>query len=347
MSDISLREVSRREFDKFSNNHVHGSWLQTSQMSDLRTSLGWRVEFLGIYKGGNLIGITLLSNRRGRFETTMGPLIDWSDDKLISAVIGLIRDHAKSSGAESLHIYPPAIRSTRDDHGEITSQNTDEIIRIFTKNNFKHTGFSTGIAPIVNRLVYIKSLSEFKSEHELLYSYRGTRRREIQHLDASKYRVGELTRDQLPVLFSLLESSNQKNHAVGRDIDYLEKLYDALGQNSKFMVVYYQGTPISGAIFIYHKQEVVYFLSGTDTNYRKQLGAHFLQHHILADSLKKGYPKYNFYGITGDFKNDPLLKFKAGFRGYIEEYYGEFYVNFKPGKLFIKKAARRIKGIVK
>src|SRR5690606_102307 len=87
----------------------------------------------------------------------------------------------------------------------------------------------------------------------------------------------------------------------------------------------------------------VYFISGTDTQYRQLYGGHYLQHYVMLQEMQQGHTRYNFYGISGNFERNPLLVYKAGFKGYIEEYVGGFVTVIR----LLKIDGRRALGVEK
>ena len=63
--------------------------------------------------------------------------------------------------------------------------------------------------------------------------------------------------------------------------------------------------------------------------YKEFLSFYTIHWELIKYAIKNGYKKYNFYGISGDFKNKEdelygLYDFKRGFGGNVEEYIGEF-----------------------
>lgn len=85
---------------------------------------------------------------------------------------------------------------------------------------------------------------------------------------------------------------------------------------------------LAAALFIYYGDEVIYLTSGSYDKYKKFKGPYALQWHVIQEALTLGYKKYNFYGISGYFKEDEegygVFNFKRGFKADIVELIGEF-----------------------
>lgn len=89
------------------------------------------------------------------------------------------------------------------------------------------------------------------------------------------------------------------------------------------------GVLVLGALmFIKTKNDITSLFGGNYSDYREFNSAYSLNWEMIKTAIKKGYKKYNFYGIS-EFRNskDPsygLYYFKRGFGGQVEEYIGEF-----------------------
>lgn len=96
-----------------------------------------------------------------------------------------------------------------------------------------------------------------------------------------------------------------------------------------------KGTEIdlSAAMFMMTGDEVIYLFSGNYDEYMKFNAQYAIQWEMICYANAKGFKKYNFYGISGNFdKEDPeygVYEFKRGFSGYVEELIGEFEIPSK------------------
>ena len=61
---------------------------------------------------------------------------------------------------------------------------------------------------------------------------------------------------------------------------------------------------LANALYIYNKDEVYYLSSGSNPNFYQFKGAYALQWDMIQFALDHQIPRYNFYGITGDFSKD-------------------------------------------
>lgn len=100
---------------------------------------------------------------------------------------------------------------------------------------------------------------------------------------------------------------------------------------------------LAAAYYIYTKDEVYYLSSGSNPKYNFFKGAYSLQWDMINFAINHHIPRYNFYGITGDFSAEAedygVQQFKKGFNTQVEEYIGDFVlpVNKLLYKLFTLK----------
>lgn len=108
--------------------------------------------------------------------------------------------------------------------------------------------------------------------------------------------------------------------------------------------------PLSAAMFMLYGPEIVYLFSGSYAEYMNFCGQYRLQWEMIDYAAKKGYKRYNFYGIQDVFnpqgKDYGVYEFKKGFGGFVEELLGSFEISISP-KNNLYRLIKKIKHIVK
>jgi alanine adding enzyme len=100
---------------------------------------------------------------------------------------------------------------------------------------------------------------------------------------------------------------------------------------------------LAGALFIIGAHEVIYLFSGTYDKYKNFYAPFLIQDKMLELTVERGIPKYNFYGINGNFDgSDGVLKFKQSFTGNVEEKIGSFDLVIQPIKYKIYNSLRNL-----
>ncbi|PTE78232.1 aminoacyltransferase [Staphylococcus gallinarum] len=91
---------------------------------------------------------------------------------------------------------------------------------------------------------------------------------------------------------------------------------------------------LAAALYICTKDEVYYLSSGSNPKYNQFMGAYRLQWEMIEYAKKHNIPRYNFYGITGDFSDNAedygVQQFKKGFNAHVEEFIGDFVKPVRP-----------------
>ncbi|MDD7267006.1 MAG: peptidoglycan bridge formation glycyltransferase FemA/FemB family protein [Lachnospiraceae bacterium] len=86
--------------------------------------------------------------------------------------------------------------------------------------------------------------------------------------------------------------------------------------------------PMACSLFILSGQEAIYLLSGAYSEFAHFSPVYAIHQHMLTEAIRRGYRRYNFFAVSGDFTENAIdygvLKFKQGFQGNIEEMIGTY-----------------------
>ncbi|MBR5419161.1 peptidoglycan bridge formation glycyltransferase FemA/FemB family protein [Candidatus Saccharibacteria bacterium] len=341
---MNFVELTDEEFRKFEHKQSCGNFFQSAERAELRRKMGWNVFLLGVKDEKKVLAGCLLMERGKEALVQLGPILDYSDTKLVKFWIKSVVEFAKTHGFISLEVFPPALLSIRDYKGEVLkSLDGAKLEMIFADAGFTYLGRTVELENKANRWMAIKNLGGFKNMDEVRASYKKNVRNKLRKI-SPELEVYELTdKSEIPMLAEAVDQSNHKNGVVSRYLSYYEWLWDAWGDNTRFIVARRKEDKavVAGRILIYHPNEVVSFISGTTQRFKKLNGMTYLQDWLLEDCLERGVKRANFYGIDGDFsENNKLLEFKAGFGVDIEEYVGGFRLILQPGKYRLNNAKK-------
>jgi alanine adding enzyme len=333
---MNFVELTDEEFRKFERKQACGNFFQSAERAELRRKMGWNVYLLGVKDDKKILSGCLLMERGGEALVQLGPIMDYSDTKLVKFWIKSIVEFAKSKGFVVLEVFPVDLISIRDVKGEVVkSFPGDKIEKAFADAGFSYMGRTVELENKANRWMAVKNLKGFKSIDEVRASYKKNVRNKLRKI-SPELEVYELKeKSEIPMLAEAVDQSNHKNGVVSRYLSYYEWMWDAWGENTRFIVARRKEDKavVAGRILIYHPNEVVSFISGTTQRFKKLNGMTYLQDWLLEDCLERGVKRVNFYGIDGDFsENNKLLEFKSGFGVDIEEYIGGFRLILQPGK---------------
>ncbi|WP_436862266.1 aminoacyltransferase [Staphylococcus caeli] len=187
----------------------------------------------------------------------------------------------------------------------------EEMQKIYYKNSELKLAF-------INLENYIKNLTKFKNNIEL----------EIVS-----------TRKKLQSNHNIKKNENKLKQLEQQKASYENKI----DSSSDLMANEGRILNLASAFYIYTKDEIYYLSSGSNPKYNQFLGSYRIQWEMIQFAIKHNIPRYNFYGITGDFSSDAedygVQQFKKGFNAYVEEYIGDFIIpiNKPMYKLYLLK----------
>ena len=131
----------------------------------------------------------------------------------------------------------------------------------------------------------------------------------------------------------LLEIQEQKNHNE-KEMEALAKLKES--EPRKLI-------PLASGIFFETPSEMVYLYGGSNPALARYMGPYANQKEMIRLALEHGLQRYNFWGISGNFKPEEegygVFFFKKNLGATVGEYCGEFamVLNGLVGKLFLDR----------
>ena len=348
---MKFTTLSPTEFTKFERKNPYGNFYQSAQRAALRERMGYESFLMGITetKGGkkSVIGAFLVIGHDHEAWVQMGPILDWTNTKVVKFFLSEIKKFAKEKKFWEVEVFPPVLLSTREiDGSKIDEFDQSKLFELFKEAGFKHQGFTTEIQNKANRWVYVKDLSGFKTIYDAEMSFNGSTRKKLRKT-RREVDVRALTdKSELKEWIKALQESNKRNGVPTRPLKYFEDLWDCFGEDAIFCEVRRKdnGELVSSEVDIMHPNEMVAFLAGTIEANKHFNGSTAIKGWQIEECIKRGQKRLNLYGMDGYFSLDnPLLRFKGGLRGVTEEYIGGFTYTLSPVKMFAGKAVRKIK----
>lgn len=149
-----MSDVDRARLDEFVEAHDRASLLQSSGWPDMKEN--WGREYLGVEEDGKLVATAVVLTRsipmaRSMWYMPRGPVMDYSDEKLLAFFLKSIKQYAKSKRCGFLKIDPNVIlRKTLMENEEGIEELHEageksalalEVFDLFKKAGFRHGGF--------------------------------------------------------------------------------------------------------------------------------------------------------------------------------------------------------------
>lgn len=123
------------------------------------------------------------------------------------------------------------------------------------------------------------------------------------------------------------QSNKQNEEAIERLEKQLEKIQELKKEHGKKSI-------LGGILFLIYGNEVLSLYGGSNEKLMQFQSAYTVHFAGVKMAVEEKYKRYNFYGITGDFrKENPLyglFLFKKSFGGHVSELIGEFDLVISP-----------------
>lgn len=291
-SSMKLEEITIKEFDDFAKKHPQNNFLQSSQMGSVSKVNGWTSYYVGIKKNNKLIAacrLGYLENRfhKRTFSVLRGPLMDYSDDELLSFFTQEIKKFVKDRKGYELDISPAIIHKTRDIDGNVVSgENHSDLVTKLIALGYKHDGFITSYDYSKQvRWMFVLDL-EHKSEQEIFKEMKQNHRNIIKKTERFCIEIKELTYDELSIYKKITEDTSERRNFEDKSLAYYEAMYKTFHDNDeiKFLVAYLNVEAYEKSLKLQlANEEKKYAISANkdaNSGKTKELG-------ILINSLKK------------------------------------------------------------
>lgn len=194
------------------------------------------------------------------------------------------------------------------------------------KKIMEHTSKRRGF--IDRPISYYKEMLESLGNHiKILSCYLDTEKW-LNNLDNEKENIKNEMKEVEEKLSINPDSKKSKDmkRNLEKSIEDLNKKYEEVNDLKE---KYGTKVHMASSMFIIYPNEVLYLYSGSFDEYMKYNPQYLIQWEIIKYTINNNIPKYNFYGIDGNFNKDNnemygIYEFKRGFGGNVEEFIGEF-----------------------
>lgn len=227
---MEFRNLNENEFNDFSKNYPHSSFMQTIYLANLKKELGSIIHYVGVLKDNKVIAASLLLedktilNKR-MFYAPRGLLVDYNDYNLLSFFTKEIKKYIKKHNGFVLTIDPNVIYRKRLSSGEIdiNTQENKEPLNNLLKLGYIHKGFDLYLDRRQARWCYLLELN--KSYDELYKSFSKSTRHNIEYCSKKGLMVRKGDIKDLKVMQEIFDITGKRRDFFSRSLSYYEKMY--------------------------------------------------------------------------------------------------------------------------
>ena len=287
-------------------NFPEANFLQSPAYGKMNELLGDKVieeDFGG--KGRALIIVR--NAKRGRYlEIPCGPLLDYSNEELVTSAFKKIAEIAKKEKCVFVRVRPQL-------------KNSPENLRILATLGLKKS-------PMHLAAEHTVIIDLNKPEDELLANMRRQTRYEVRRAAKQGIIVEKSNNEAIFKEFRKVQAATAKRQGfVPPNLKTLLAEKESFGENIAIYVAKTSdGQPIAYGMIIKDGKEGDYYeAASTDLN-RKMPGAYALLWQVMKDLKAEGYERFNLWGIAPpgqpNHRYAGVTTFKTGFGGEVVEY---------------------------
>ncbi len=398
-------ELTKKEFDKFEENHEQSSFNQTSAWGELKKCNGWTPMLLGLKDKKKVVAATLLLAKelpiihKKMFYAPRGFLIDYKNYDLLGEFTSKIKEYAKKNKGIFIKIDPYIPYKERDIDGKIVENGIDneDAYKNLLKLGYHHFGFNVMQETLQPRWIFVTD-TENKTVDEVMKGMDSKTRQIIRKNERLCIKTREIGYDELDKFKDIMQRTGDRRKFIDRPLSYYQEMYKALSPDGILKILLaelhtkellknlnhekdsyqkeyderkhkhddginkmnekkYESKQketekniervekkikeikelnkkhgdvilLGGILFLVHGNEVLSLVGGSYEEFMEFQSAYTVHWEGCKYAIENGYKRYNFYGITGDFREENplygLYLFKRGYGGRVVELIGEF-----------------------
>ena len=231
-------QLTSAEFSKYAAKSPYKSFLQTTEIAELREKNGWTAYYFGIEKDNKIIAAAMLVSRptflgKSTYYIPGGPLLNYEDTTLVNYFFKNLKNYAKSHNGYLLHIEPYYELIQRDREGQpvVGGFNRQKALK-----NLQNLGF-VSVKSDNPKYLFILDLKGAK-EDQLFASFKQNTRNLISRTARKGVTVRELGREELVKFKQITESTSERRHFSDKPLSYYETMYDLFAKKGevKFII---------------------------------------------------------------------------------------------------------------
>ena len=279
--------TNQKKWDKFVTSHEEANFLQSWAWGDFHESRGKTVirrvavdddsKILGAYVG------QVETARRGTYMAIAGgPILDWSNKKLVKAIFEDMREQGEANHCVFVRIRPQITEGEKN------------------RKLFANLGLKS--APMYLSVEFAGVLDLHKNEEEILAGAAQGLRRKIRKANKTGITV-EVSTDPKDIkkFYEIQLETAARHKFVEFSEDFLQKQFEAFAKYDevKLYAAKLDGEILAQNFMIFYGKEASYHYGVSTELGTKYSGAPLLHMQAMRDAREQGITRYNFWGITG------------------------------------------------
>ncbi len=259
--------------DKIENNNFKTNFLQTEEWAYFKNKEGWSYFFLHFYKNKELLGYTVLLEKKEKFfkinYVPRGPIVSKISD--LSSILPLIKDFSKKRGAHLLKIEPDL-------------EFSDENLKYFSS----YKSVKDFYQPIQTAIIYL--------EDDLIKNIPSKKRGRIRNKENLIFRETQ----ELDNFYKIYKSTFENKNFKGRGEEYFYNMKEIFKDRMKIFEVLKDNEVISASVNILNGDTITYLYSGSLKEYNNLYPGYLLVYNTALYAKEKGFKNFDLWGISDE-----------------------------------------------
>lgn len=278
--------ANRADWDAFVTSHPEANFLQSWDFYDFHASRGNQiVRRAAKDENGKIIaayaGVVEAARRGRHLAIAGGPILDWSNLSLVTAIFQDIRLQGQKAKCVFVRVRPQLER-------------TPENLNLLASQGLKP-------APMYLSVEFAGVLDLSKTEDEIMTGMRQRLRRALRKAAKNDITVEKSTDPKdIHEFYQIQLQTANRHEFVAFSEDFFTKQFAALAKHDE-AVLYtakYQGEILAQNFMIFYGNEASYHYGVSSELGTKYSGAPLLHMEAMRDARERGIKRYNFWGIV-------------------------------------------------
>lgn len=303
----------------------HGDVLQCLEWGAVKTPeytpLSVAIEVPGGLSATCLVLKKALPLGKCYFYLSRGPILDWSDEKIASAMFEKLRELGKAHRAIFIRTDPCVL------------DGTPGVKELLAKLGFAPSpdagSIFGGLQPRCNMKLDlsapIEKVFDDKFESKWRYNTRLATKKGVTVRECE-------SKSDLKIFHDIYRITGSRNEFRGYSLGYFEKMWDALVPAGimRLFLSFHEEQALSGAIAFKLPPQAWYMFGASSNEKRNLMPNHLMQWTMMQWAKSNGCTSYDFRGVPDPnlheipAHEEGLVKFKTGFGAEMTRYIGEW-----------------------
>lgn len=238
-----ISELSLDEYEQFGKQHPLGRFMQLRGQYNMNKQ-SKKVGCIGVRENGQLVaGSTYFVDhaRMGDiYSMWAGPLMDYSNQELVSFFFGEAERFFKQQGALAIRVTPPLDAERLDNQGKVVAQFNQAFVELMVNGGYKHVEqqpVTDNRIPLIGLgYEYRKDLRPIHSVDELRATYSKQARNDIKRAEKLGVYIDRLSYDELPEFKKQTAATAERRSFADKTLHFYQSAYQEYGDDVYYLM---------------------------------------------------------------------------------------------------------------